>query len=169
MALIGHTVAAPGLFSHRLAPGRTTGYHLAFQVLFFHGQMQAFFNPVQPLQIFHRIQGDSHTIPAGAASPAHPVDIPVHAVRNIIVNNMGNAFHIQTPGCDIAGNQDLQLGRAEVFHHRLTFSGAHGPRQHVHIVPVLTQVFTQSLRPFLADTENQHQIRVQPVNQLGHR
>ncbi len=51
-------------------------------------------------------QGEGIACLLGPAGPPDPVGVGVRCVRHIIIDDMGDSGHIDTPGSDIGCNQD---------------------------------------------------------------
>ncbi|MNC31211.1 hypothetical protein D3C75_795250 [compost metagenome] len=98
---------------------------------------------IEQVGFTRRGEGNRQAFAAGPAGTADPVDIAVRIQRQIIVEDMGNPFNVQTPGGNVRCNQELQLGIAEPFHDRFAFALGQIAMQLVAVIAGCLQRFVQ--------------------------
>ena len=109
------------------------------------------------------LTGDERESVAGlrdAAGPADAVRVSIRRVRDIIVDDMGYAQHIDTAGCDIGCHENLVRAVAEAVECFLALVLREVPLERGSFVPCLLQLLPDALGPVLGAREDQDGFRI---------
>ena len=83
-------------------------------------------------------QRDRHAPAPGPPDPADAVHVALRSRRHVVVDDVGERVHVEAPGGDVGGDQQLGRAVAQPPHHPVALRLVHAPVQR--LGPVATPV-----------------------------
>src|SRR5690554_6323273 len=143
-----------------------SGFKTVGQGRFEYGGFNQFFDVTKLIHLLVADEGQRHAGALGTGSTPHPVHIVFRVVGHIVVDHQIDAVHIDAPGNDVGGYQNLRVSVAEAEHHLFPLPlfqiGVNG----LHRETGLFERTINLLYLYFGGRENHHAGQVLPLEQL---